>query len=35
MSTMTALMLLNVTMLIVNSTVTSIQSIMIYKDIKK
>ena len=32
--TITALFMLNVTMLIVNSAVTSIQSIMIYKAVK-
>jgi hypothetical protein len=35
MSTVTAILFLNVTMLIVNSAVTSVQSIMIYRSVKK
>jgi hypothetical protein len=35
MSVTTAILFLNVTMLIVNSAVTSVQSIMIYKSVKK
>jgi hypothetical protein len=35
MSVTTAILFLNVTMLIVSSTVTSIQSMMIYKSVKR
>jgi hypothetical protein len=35
MSVTTAILFLNVTMLLVNSAVTSVQSIMIYRSVKK